>query len=112
MIIYGWGHVTKKHHGQVKDSYCPICRNEDDLQLCVVRTWFTLFFIPVIPYKTLHTIHCRHCNNHFKLTKEKYRNLKEAGGSVNSEQNQYAGKTETQIAYLKQMEEAKQARNE
>lgn len=51
MIIWGWGKVTKKIIGAVFQRTCNYCNTDEVWNLCVVRTWFTLFFIPIIPYK-------------------------------------------------------------
>lgn len=43
MIIWGWGKVTKKIIGAVFERTCNYCNTDEVWNLCVVRTWFTLF---------------------------------------------------------------------
>lgn len=61
MIIFGWGHVTKKQNGPTMTMKCPNCNNNTWFQLWRHRKWFTLFFIPLIPYSTTHFLSCGVC---------------------------------------------------
>ncbi|EKQ57483.1 MULTISPECIES: zinc ribbon domain-containing protein [unclassified Clostridium] len=123
MIIWGWGRVTRKFIGGVTQRTCNYCNKTSVWQLCIVRTWFTLFFIPIIPYKKTYQIACPSCGSYIKLTQEQFEKIKlelsgasSNGATVNEIENslKYEGKTETQINYLKQMEEQKrmQANNQ
>ncbi len=47
--------------GPVKKFVCPNCRNEDFWELDKIVTWITLFFVPVIPYRTEHRLGCPIC---------------------------------------------------
>lgn len=76
MIIWGFGKVTKKMLGNVERRYCKYCETEGVWQLCVMRTWFTLFFIPLIPYATKYCIVCPTCGSYVQLTKEEYISLR------------------------------------
>ena len=114
MIIWGWGKVTRKVIGAAFQRTCNYCNHTDVWQLCLLRTWFTLFFIPIIPYKKSYQIACPNCGSYMELTQEQFEQMKQqiqAQGSVKTvadkpvEDLKYAGKTETQINYLKQMEE-------
>ena len=114
MIIWGWGKVTKKNIGDAYQHACRYCNKTEIWQLCVVRTWFTLFFIPIIPYKKKYCIACPNCGSYIDLTQEQFEKMKlDILSSSNNNENlledsvKYAGKTETQINYLKQMEECK-----
>lgn len=113
MIIWGWGKVTKKVIGSVFQRTCNFCNSTSVWQLFLMRTWFTLFFIPVIPYKIRYGIGCPNCGSYMELTKEQFEQIKlditnaSNGTSVKNVEDRlkYEGKTETQINYLKQMEE-------
>lgn len=114
MIIWGWGKVTKKILGPVLENSCNYCNSNHIWNLCVIRTWFTLFFIPIIPYKKRYCIACPNCWSYIELTEEEFEKMKLAittGASASNNINpvkdslKYQGKTETQINYLKQMEE-------
>jgi len=71
-----------------------------------VTSWFTFFFIPVIPYRTVYLLVCPICGQAEQLEKDVF--LEKADQGI--PKDPYAGKTETQISYLKQMEELRQAR--
>ncbi|WP_061316363.1 zinc-ribbon domain-containing protein [Clostridium botulinum] len=113
MIIWGWGKVTKKIIGEVFERTCNYCNTDEVWNLCVVRTWFTLFFIPIIPYKKQYCIACPKCWSYIELTQEEFEKIKiditSSSNNINEkvviDNIKYAGKTETQINYLKQMEE-------
>jgi hypothetical protein len=117
MIIFGFGKNTKKIIGQLFQKTCAYCNSTELWQLCIIRTWFTLFFIPVIPYKKRYCVSCPKCGAYIELSAEQFEKMKLEllNPDVNSKENaainacennlKYAGKTETQINYLKQMEE-------
>lgn len=88
---------------------CSYCNQDSLWQLCVMRTWFTLFFIPVIPYKTVYCITCPNCGSYLEIEREYFKELKEELKTNKEQPNIYAGKTETQIQYLKAMEEQDKA---
>ncbi|SHJ08013.1 hypothetical protein SAMN02745163_01257 [Clostridium cavendishii DSM 21758] len=111
MIIWGWGKTTRKIIGAVFEHACTYCNRTDVWRLCIVRTWFTLFFIPIIPYRKKYCILCPHCGSYIELTQEQFEKIKMDISVSNTNEDaipdsvKYAGKTETQINYLKQMEE-------
>ncbi|OQA15195.1 MAG: hypothetical protein BWY64_02966 [bacterium ADurb.Bin363] len=140
-VIFGWGRQTIKKHGPVFRSRCDRCNNEEMWQLYTRRTWFTLFFIPVIPYSTEHLLICPVCSYGAVITREKFEELKgvadcnmdlmnkkitedehknRIGQLVQQKNDRYnanknyelSGKTETQINYLRQMEEIRRAKEE
>lgn len=61
MIIFGWGHQTIKYIGVAFKNLCNHCNNEDYWVLTRTMTWFTLFFIPVIPYSLKYFLSCPVC---------------------------------------------------
>jgi zinc-ribbon family len=69
MILFGWGRRTVKHQGQISQT-CPHCHNTGWFNVVTVRTWFTLFFIPVIPYKVRHVMMCTNCGFTVELDAE------------------------------------------
>ena len=112
-ILFGWGKVTKSVVGQMFERTCGYCNQTHSWQLCKNRTWVTLFFIPVIPYKTQYAIACPSCGSYIQLTSEQFdsmkNDLKTSGGMSEEvmDKLKYAGKNDVQINYLKQMEEIK-----
>ena len=77
MIIYGWNHKTRSVKGGVAEKQCGYCNTRSEWQLCVKRTWFTLFFIPIIPYHTEYCIDCPNCGSYIALDKVKYKEILE-----------------------------------
>ncbi len=61
MIIFGWGRQTIKQIGAVFKTLCNHCHNEEYWILARITTWFTLFFIPIIPYSTKYFLSCPVC---------------------------------------------------
>lgn len=125
MIIFGFGKMTKKFLGGVFEKTCPNCSTTDTWQLCILRTWVTLFFIPIIPYKLTYCVACPKCGGFVKLTKEQFDKIRfnllnvdtdpsdnSAGDILASlaETDKYHGKTETQINFLKELEAFKKNR--
>jgi hypothetical protein len=80
MILFGWGHGTNKNYGATLAITCPNCKNETWLQLSRSRKWFTLFFIPVIPYSTKHLLLCEVCSHGVELNGEKVLRAKQLNG--------------------------------
>lgn len=113
MIIWGWGKITKKFIGSAFYRTCNHCNTTQSWQLCIIRTWFTLFFIPIIPYKKRYCVTCPNCGSYIELTAQQFEEMKSSimNGSSNAnsfameDSMKYQGKTEAQINYLKQMEE-------
>lgn len=68
-LIFGWGTTTRKvYKTLLKIDLCPICKHEDKNYVFIREmTWFTLFFIPVIPYSIKHFLLCSNCANGFGL---------------------------------------------
>jgi len=141
-VLFGFGKQTLKKHGPVFKSRCDRCNNEELWILYTRRTWFTLFFIPVIPYSTEYLLVCPICSYGVVITREKFDELKEVAdcnmdlinkkidaeehknrilqltkGKNNNRYNinnnyEFSGKTETQINFLRQMEEIRRAKEE
>ncbi len=149
-IIWGWGKVTRHNKGAAFVKACTHCNQTSTWNLYVMMTWFTIFFIPVIPYKKQYAYMCPYCKSYIPLTKQQYLEALEAIenqniGGLNSDSSnsqsqdtnndtninysnytydnnannnnhsnddaKYQGKTETQINYLKQMEEYENSLN-
>ena len=60
-FIFGWGRQLKKKFGPVFKKMCSHCHNEDYWIFLRISTWFTLFFIPVIPYSWKYFLACPIC---------------------------------------------------
>lgn len=80
MIIFGWNRQTVWFIGQVLERHCEHCGNTGYWLLFRRTTWFTLFFIPVIPYKTEWLYICPICKDSVQLNSgqiEKYKLIAE-----------------------------------
>ncbi|MDO9580295.1 MAG: zinc-ribbon domain-containing protein [Bacteroidales bacterium] len=61
MVIFGWGRQTIKQIGVVFKNLCSHCNNEDYWILTLRITWFTIFFIPILPYSIKYFLSCPIC---------------------------------------------------
>lgn len=62
MLIVGWGHRREKVIGPVEKLRCPRCGRDEFWELVQVRSYFSLFFVPLLPYRTETVIRCPICN--------------------------------------------------
>lgn len=76
MIIFGWGRQTIKQIGVVFKQLCGHCNNEEYWVLTRMMTWFTLFFIPVFPYKIEYFLSCPICKYGFTLNHDQVNEIK------------------------------------
>lgn len=68
MIIFGWNRRTLHTHRNVLLKTCGKCANRSRFDAITRITWFTLFFIPVIPYGFEYFIKCTVCGSVFQVT--------------------------------------------
>lgn len=68
MIIFGFGHQKSQTLGQIPNMDCPRCNNTSQWPIFKVRTYFSLFFIPLIPYKTQYLLACPVCRETREIT--------------------------------------------
>lgn len=76
MFIFGWGHQTIKQIGAVFKNLCSHCHNEEYWILTRITTWFTFFFIPVIPYSVRYFLSCPICKYGLTLDDKQIGELK------------------------------------
>lgn len=70
MIIFGFGGGRPKDRGPVVPARCPNCGNENYLRHVSATRWFSLFFIPLVPYSTKHFLVCPVCAQGRPLTRD------------------------------------------
>ena len=70
MLIFGIGPSAPKDHGPALPLRCPNCNNAVTYRYMVQKSWFRLFFVPMIPYGTTHLLMCPICSRGTKLTRE------------------------------------------
>lgn len=68
-LLFGWGYTTKKILDETKIKVCEGC-NKDYLYLTKITKWFTIFFIPIIPYESEHYFLCPNCERGFEIDED------------------------------------------
>jgi len=76
-FLFGWGHQIKRDFGPVLMNKCSHCNNEGYMRLKRISEWFTLFFVPIIPYKIQSYLICPICEYGFQLDGEKYKKFRQ-----------------------------------
>lgn len=62
--LVGFGKVTVKDLGETGlEQQCVWCSARVFYHLILTRTWFTYFFIPVIPYRSEYRVEWPTCRN-------------------------------------------------
>ena len=70
-IIIGFGKTTSKDLGEIgKEQICIWCSSRVAYHLIQLRTWFTYFFIPVIPYRKEYQVMCPICTGNVRILSE------------------------------------------
>lgn len=105
-ILFGFGHRTIKDHDMGEEILCRRCNNKRPWQYKKITTWFTLFFIPVIPYRVEYVRVCPICGEHDKMSKEDFMSVLEDGAIINAD-SAYEGMTDTQANYMREMDAVK-----
>ncbi|RJQ68891.1 zinc-ribbon domain-containing protein [Pseudonocardiaceae bacterium YIM PH 21723] len=86
MILFGWRRSAKflAHLSLV----CPNCRNPAAHTLHKLSTWFTLFFIPLIPLRFRWVVQCTFCGYSEQVTSTTAFNLQQSQHPQASQQQQ------------------------
>ncbi len=61
-IIFGFGRRTMRVLGFTAARLCGNCHNTSPWKVMKVTRWFTLFFIPIIPYSSKYLAVCPTCS--------------------------------------------------
>jgi len=76
-VIIGWSRRTK-NYGTVMIAECQYCDNTFENRLVRYRTWFYLFFIPVLPIsRARYSLVCPICNIGLDVSREEARILQQ-----------------------------------
>ncbi len=70
MIIVGFGQRKTQELGIAGMMDCPRCHNTAPWPIHRERTYFSLFFIPLIPYNTRYLLSCPVCREAREITAE------------------------------------------
>lgn len=63
--------------GTVDYLHCSRCNNDSNWRLQRTTSWFTLFFIPVIPYRREYYVYCPICHWTTEVPKEEAKRIME-----------------------------------
>lgn len=74
LIIWGF-RDTDKELGTVDYLHCNRCNNDSNWRLQRTTSWFTLFFIPVIPYRRVYYVYCPICHWTTEIPKEEAKRI-------------------------------------
>ncbi|OPZ93768.1 MAG: hypothetical protein BWY74_01005 [Firmicutes bacterium ADurb.Bin419] len=117
MRVFGLDHRKIKNYGPVKRDKCNNCGNESTFQLQKLSTWFTLFLIPIIPYRINYLLVCPICNNSEEIDSSEFLDYIDLIQSQKDSESQLASsdgfitengticRTETQLNFIRQMRE-------
>lgn len=73
-ILIGFGKTTRRDLGETgREQPCVWCSARVSYHLVRVRTWFTYFFIPVVPYRKRFRVECPVCGLYVVLTNREVR---------------------------------------
>lgn len=70
-IIFGLKRRDKDHGGALPAA-CEHCRNDVMLHPYGWRTWFHIFWIPIIPWTATRTLTCPICGSSVEVDKQSY----------------------------------------
>lgn len=70
MIIFGFGDRKSQELGRIGPINCPRCNNTSPFVVHQERAYFSLFFIPLIPYSTKFLLSCPVCREARQITTE------------------------------------------
>ena len=79
MIIFGT-RTRPEVMGGFKNK-CPECRNKTTHSVAKITSWFTLYFIPLIPYSNKLFVTCHACGVRHELTGEAKENMEALVGN-------------------------------
>lgn len=102
---------SKKSLGTVSQHDCPSCKKNSYWELCTLTIWFSIFGLPLIPYKKSYGLVCDKCSHLVELTEDEFKSIKTQLSSnarrSEPEKIKYLNKNPLQINYLKTLESFK-----
>ena len=82
LIIVGFGRRRKNDLGEISAIQCPRCHNEVSYHLTHTRTWLTLYFIPVLPYRSERRLECPICSHGMRVFRNEIEALRQGEVSI------------------------------
>jgi hypothetical protein len=77
LIIVGFGRRKKNDLGEIIVVECPRCNNEVSYHLIHTRTWLTLYFIPVLPYRNERRLECPICSHGMRVSRNEIKSIRQ-----------------------------------
>jgi hypothetical protein len=77
VVIFGFGKARTNDLGPAYPTTCPHYINLVSMHYVKRRKWFSLFFVPVVPYTASHRLECPVCSRGSELTSEQAKAAKE-----------------------------------
>jgi len=74
-LIFGFGKQTFREYGKTEEQACGHCNKTAAQVLVKVTSWFTLFFIPLIPYSMKYVLICPLCDGYREVPKEELEDI-------------------------------------
>jgi hypothetical protein len=71
-LLFGFGQEKAHDYGPALPVICPNCHNPVHLRLLEIKKWFSLFFIPVLPYESKYMLACEICSRGVPLTERQF----------------------------------------
>jgi hypothetical protein len=123
IFIFGWEKQTKPL-GDVGNLYCFECKRAPHWVAVEESEWVTLFFLRVLKFSNKHRLHCDGCGWGLQLKSQEFKQVDRVmrkqdaidGTEIHSalsrhiENEQLAGKTPTQIKFIRESLRAEQDR--
>src|SRR5450759_4623672 len=81
-FIFGWGRTTKDVLGWTPPRMCGVCHNKRPWVVARIRHWFSVFFIPLIPYDSRYVAMCPVCSHGLDLDRSGVADLVQAQSAV------------------------------
>jgi hypothetical protein len=79
-VIFGWGKTTTSEAKNVIILKCSHCDNFGPWHAQRRTSWFTLFFVPIIPYKRVAFLYCEVCSRGFEITSRDFGKAQQLAG--------------------------------
>ena len=64
--LFGWGETTNKNIASIRIK-CKRCGHLSRFDLKIIRSWFSFFFIPCVPYARRYWFLCHNCDSGYKF---------------------------------------------
>lgn len=81
LLIIGFGRRKKRDRGEIVQVKCPRCSNTVFYHYTHTRTWLTLYFIPILPYRSERRLECPICSHGMRIFRNEIEEVRQ--GTMN-----------------------------